>query len=65
MGSSIPVGLSRLLSPALLSGLIVADALSNRQTLVFDARLPGVGAAGVVLVVAPLAAAVARATSRP
>jgi hypothetical protein len=63
--------LVRLLSPALLSGLVVADTLSRGQTLVLDARLAGVGAAGLailfkaplvlVIAVAPLAAALARA----
>jgi branched-subunit amino acid transport protein len=63
--------LVRLLSPALLSGLIIADTLSSGQALAMDARLAGVAAAGVaivfraplvvVIVVAPVAAAVARA----
>jgi branched chain amino acid efflux pump len=66
-----PSQLVRLLSPALLSGLVVADTLSSGQTLVIDARLAGIGAAGlaillraplvVVILVAPLVAALARA----
>lgn len=61
----------RLLGPALLSGLVVADTLSSGQRLVLDARLAGVAAAAVaillraplvvVILVAPIAAAGARA----
>lgn len=61
----------RLLGPALLSGLVVADTLSSGETIVFDARVAGVAAAAVaialraplviVILVAPLTAAGARA----
>jgi hypothetical protein len=60
-----------LLAPALLSGLVVVDTASAGQRIVLDARMAGLAAAAiaialraplvVVIVAAPVAAALARA----
>jgi hypothetical protein len=64
-------GIVALLAPALLAALVATSAVGSGQALVIDARLVGVGAAIVALVlraptlvvvlVAAVAAAVARA----
>ena len=62
-------GVVELLAPALLSALVVTQAVAGDRELVFDARLLGLGAAAValrlrapLLVVVVLAAAVAALT---
>ncbi len=59
-----------LLAPVLLAALVVTQAVGGNRELVFDARLVGIGAAGIalwrgltllpVIVVAAAAAALAR-----
>jgi branched-subunit amino acid transport protein len=73
-GRDLPVRMTdafELLAPALLAALVVTQAVGGRESIVLDKRLVGVGAAlvairlraplVVVIVVAALATAIARA----
>ncbi len=51
-GRSLPArlaGIVDLLAPALLSALVVTQALADGRAIVLDARLVGVAAAGIAL----------------
>jgi hypothetical protein len=53
-----------LLAPALLTALVLVDTITSEQRLVIDARLAGVAAAGIALLLrAPMLLALAAAVA--